>query len=92
MRGEVNHPIPSSLEIAERGEAIYKEKWEAQLSESALGKFLAINIDNGDAQIGETSEEAVRLAQEKYPEAYFHLIRIGQAGAFDAGWYMSHAR
>jgi hypothetical protein len=92
MRDESKDSIPSTLEIAQRGEAIYREKWEKQLAQSAAGKFVAINIDNGDALIAETSEQAVRLAEEKYPEGYFHLIRVGESGAFDAGWYMSHAR
>lgn len=92
MRDEIKGSIPSTLEIAQRGEAIYKEKWENQLAQSSAGKFVAINIDNGDALIADSSEEAVRLAQEKYPDGYFHLIRVGQSGAFTAGWYMSHAR
>ncbi|HKS80898.1 MAG TPA: hypothetical protein VJR23_05290 [Candidatus Acidoferrales bacterium] len=92
MRDEIKNSIPSTLEIAQRGEAIYKEKWEKRLAQDSAGKFVAINIDNSDALVADTSEEAVRLAQEKYPDGYFHLIRVGHAGAFDAGWYTSHAR
>lgn len=91
MADEQKDATTSTREIALRGEAIYKEKWEAQLAKEHEGKFVAINIDNGDAVLGNTSEEAVRLAQEKYPTGYFHLIRIGRPSAFSAGWYMSHA-
>ena len=90
MSDEHTNAIPSSREIAERGEAIYKDKWEAKLA-NETGKFVAINIANGDAVVGETSEEAIRHAQEKYPQGYFHLMRVGHRTAFNAGWYMSHA-
>jgi hypothetical protein len=83
--------IPSTQEIAERGEAIYREKWEEKLTKSSVGKFVAINVVNGDAVLGDTSEEAIRRAQEQYPKGYFHLMRVGHRSAFNAGWYMSHA-
>lgn len=86
------NPIPSSHQIAERGEAIYKRKYAQKLEATESGKFVAINIRNEDATVAETAEGAVRLATEKDPSGFFHLIRIGRAGAIQAGWYMSHAR
>jgi hypothetical protein len=91
MADETKDAITSTREIAERGEAIYKEKWEEKLAKEHEGKFVAINVVNGDAILGDTSEEAIRLAQEKYPKGYFHLMRVGHRSAFNAGWYMSHA-
>jgi hypothetical protein len=88
---EQRNTYPSTRDIAERGEAIYKEKWEEKLLADSLGKFVVININNSDASIGETSEDALRLAQEKDPKGYFHLMRVGHPSAFKAGWYMSHA-
>ena len=91
MADEQKSALTSTREIAERGEAIYKEKWEEKLSKESPGKFVVINISNGDAAIGDTSEEALRLAQERDPKGYFHLMRVGYPSAFKAGWYMSHA-
>jgi hypothetical protein len=85
-------PVPSSRQIAERGEAIYKEKYAKKLEAAEPGKFVAINITSEEATISETAEAAVRLAMEKDPSGFFHLIRIGKEGAIEAGWYMSHAR
>jgi len=48
-------------------EAIYKEKWEAKLAKDSEVNLVAINIVNGDAVLGDTSEEAIRRAQEQYP-------------------------
>jgi hypothetical protein len=81
----------STREIAERGKAIYEEKWEEKLIKTSVGKFVAINIRTGEADVADTSEEAIRLAEKKDPQGYFHLIRIGHKAAFAAGWYMSHA-
>jgi hypothetical protein len=84
--------IPSTREIAELGEAIYQRQWEEKLLKDSVGKFVAINVATGAAILGNTSEEALRLAQEQDPQAYFHLMRVGHRGAFQAGWYLSHAR
>lgn len=84
--------VPSTRQIAERGEAIYKQKYAQKLEAAEPGKFVAINIRTEEATISETAEAAVRLAMEKDPSGFFHLIRIGKEGAIEAGWYMSHAR
>jgi hypothetical protein len=83
---------PSSHYIAERGEAIYAEKYRAELEGSSHGKFIAINVANGEATLADTGEDAIRLALEKEPSGFFHLMRVGHKAAFEAGWYMSCAR
>jgi len=82
----------SSQDIATRGEAIYGEKYRAELEKTSRGKFVAINVANADATIADTGEDAIRLALEKDPSGFFHLIRVGHKAAFEAGWYMSCAR
>ena len=83
---------PSSQYIAERGELIYAERYRAELEEKARGKFVAINVASGDATLADTGEDALSLALEKDPAGFFHLIRVGQKAAFEAGWYLSCAR
>ena len=36
--------------------------------------------------------DAIRLALEKDPSGFFHLIRVGHEAAFQVGWYLSCAR
>jgi len=84
--------IPSTQEIAQRGEAIYAEKYRNELEQSARGKFVAINVATGGATVGDTGEQVLRLALEQDPAAFFHLIRVGHQAAFEAGWYLSCAR
>src|SRR5271156_4150804 len=82
---------PSSQYMAERGEAIYDQKYRAELEQKAHGKFVAINVATGDAALADTGEEALRAALEKDPAGFFHLVRVGHRAAFDAGWYLSCA-
>ena len=83
---------PSCQDIAARGETIYAEKYRAELEKTSNGKFVAIDIVNGSATLADTGEDAIRLAIEKDPSGFFHLIRVGHKAAFEAGWYMSCAR
>jgi hypothetical protein len=87
-----NTPAPSTRDIAQRGEAIYTEKYKHDFEKSRKGKFVAINVNTGEATPADTSEEAIRLALEKDPSGLFHLVRVGYQSAFEAGWYMSCAR
>jgi len=92
MPKELVRETPSCQDIAERGEAIYGEKYRAELEKTSNGKFIAINVANADATLADTGEDAIRLALEKDPSGFFHLIRVGHRAAFEAGWYMSCAR
>ena len=80
---------PSTQDIAERGEAIYKTNYQSDFEKNHLGKFVAINVINGDATISDTGEEAIRTALKKDPSGFFHLMRVGHKAAFEAGWYLS---
>lgn len=82
-------PTPSSTDIAKRGEAIYKQKYQKDFESKYNGKFAAINVNTGEAIVSDTSEDAIRMSLEKDPSGLFHLVRVGHQGAFEAGWYMS---
>ncbi len=92
MSEELVPATPSTQYIAERGEAIYGEKYRAEMERTSNGKFIAINVANADATLADTGEDAIRLALEKDPSGFFHLMRVGHKAAFEAGWYMSCAR
>jgi len=91
MPDELASTAPSFHDIARRGEAIYGEKYRVELEKSSNGKFVAINVNSGDATVADTGEDAIRLALEKDPAGLFHLVRVGHKAAFEAGWYMSCA-
>jgi hypothetical protein len=85
-------PAPSTQEIARRGEEIYTQKYKHDLERSSKGKFVAVNVNNSEATIADTGEEAIEEALQKDPQGLFHLVRVGHQSAFEAGWYMTYAR
>ena len=78
--------------IAEKGEAIYREKYQRDYEQRFLGKYVAIDITTGDAWIADSPEKALELAQTKNPNGFFHLIRVGSAGVYRVGYTQSQAR
>jgi len=61
----------------------YGEKYRAKLEKNSAGKFIAINVANGDASLADTGEDAIRLALEKDPSGFFHLMRVRHKAAFE---------
>jgi len=69
--------------ISEAGKKIYERLYRAEYEKSRLGKFVAINILDESATLGNTATEALGSARAKYPKGLFHLIRVGHSGAFE---------
>lgn len=74
--------------IAQQGNAIYEEHYKQKFESDHQGKFVAIDIIDGVAYLGEFAEDAIQEGREKAPYGVFHLIRIGHPGVFR----ISHAR
>ncbi len=51
-------------EIADRGERIYQELFQNQYEGDHNGKYLAIDIENKKAYLGEHSEDALAEAEK----------------------------
>ena len=62
--------------IADEGTKIYRQI-KSQYEDTEKGKFLAIEIDSKDVFLGDTGGEAMELAEAKYPDKVFFVIRIG---------------
>lgn len=79
------HTRYSSAEIAERGQALYNRDIRDKLDLSALGKFLALDIETGEYEIDADERAALRRAREKHPDAALYLLRIGHPAAYRLG-------
>lgn len=86
----MNVPLNNPKAIADAGERIYREKFQAAYEAAHLGDFAAINVGKETAFVGKTPEEAFKLAREDDPHGVFHLIRIGYAGAFQMSYQYRH--
>ncbi|MGA2212172.1 MAG: hypothetical protein ABSH31_02760 [Bryobacteraceae bacterium] len=76
--------------ISEAGEKIYNRLYKPEFEQSQQGKFVAINILDESATLGDTAMEALSSAKAKYPKGLFHLIRVGHSGAFEVGIAYRH--
>lgn len=68
--------------VAEEGERIYQTRYRAEYEQQYVGKFVAIDVTTEKAYISDTAEGAFGEALKAAPQGVFHLIKVGEAGAF----------
>ncbi len=66
-----------SLEIVQRGKALYEQQIRAQVEADNLGKVLVINVNTGEYEIDSDHLTASDRAAAKYPGAPLYAMRIG---------------
>ena len=71
--------------LISRAKVIYEQRLRSDLEANHTDQFVAIEPDSGDFFIGETFDEAVKLARSKHPSKLSHTIRVGHAAAFHLG-------
>jgi hypothetical protein len=65
--------------VAQSGEEIYRDKYQKEYERDHFGKFVAVNVRNGNASLGDTPEQALNSARQTDPTGLFHLMRVGFA-------------
>jgi len=60
----------------EKGAKVY-EKLKPELEEKHKGMIVAIEVDSSDYFVGKSVTEARKLAQAKYPDKIFYIVRPG---------------
>jgi hypothetical protein len=73
--------------IAEKGEQIYSDRYKAEFEKKYPGRFVAIEINSGEAFLADSAEEAISKVEKKCNYSLFHLIRIGAPGVYRVGYY-----
>ena len=76
--------------VAEIGEELYRGKYKAEFEKKYPGWFVLIDVKTGEAYPAEHAEQAIELARKSAPNGVFHLIRVGEPGAFRVS-YRGHA-
>jgi len=71
--------------VISRAKEIYRQRLIGRLEANHRDQFVAIEPDSGEFFVGETFDEAVKLARAKHPSKLSHTIRIGHAAAFHIG-------
>jgi hypothetical protein len=63
--------------FGETAKAIYQKKYKTEFEEKYKGQYVAIDVESGDAFVGETGLEAYYEAIKTHPGNFFFFIRIG---------------
>ncbi|MGB3633137.1 MAG: hypothetical protein WA982_03775 [Rubrobacteraceae bacterium] len=76
---EATHTLPAE-ETVRRGEEIYERDLK-HLEAEHTGEFLVIDVHSGNYELSPDEAEAFNRADEKYPEGFFYLKRVGYRAA-----------
>jgi hypothetical protein len=74
---------PDILVLADRGQRIYEERFQAEYERKYRGKFAAIDVDTGEAHLGDSPDEAYLRGLQVSLAAFLYLVRIGYPTAFE---------
>jgi len=70
-------PRYSEEEFARRGDEIYERIVRPRLKRKDTNRFVAIDIESGEYEIGDAEIEACQRLRARMPEAQTWLIRVG---------------
>jgi len=63
------------------GQQVY-ERLKEELEAKYKGKIAAIEVSSGDYFIGDTVVEAIKKAEEKFPDDVFYIVRVGYPAVY----------
>ncbi len=69
--------VKTGPKIVRRGFQIYN-KLKSTLEAEHYREYVAIEVKSGEYFLGKTMDEALELAEQKYPKAKFFVVRIGE--------------
>ncbi len=69
-------------EIAAKGEAIYRERVQAEVEPGKKGSFVVIDVETGDYEVDAGDAAATRRLLQRRPAAVTYGIRVGHRAAY----------
>ena len=70
------------VDIAARGEAIYRERIQPHVEAIKKGNFVVIDVVSGDYEIGAGDASATRRLLDRRPNAVTYGVRVGHRAAY----------
>jgi hypothetical protein len=80
-----NPPRYTKEEHARRGNAIYERSIRSQVEPDHFGKIVAIDIETGTFELGDTPLVASRNLLTRVPAAQVWCVRVGHNGVYRFG-------
>jgi hypothetical protein len=73
----MGHPRYSADEIVHRGEQLYEQQIRGRVEPENIGKYIVIDIESGEYEVGDDYMALSRQALAKHPDAALCALRIG---------------
>ena len=88
----MNGPKYPLDEIGDRGEAIYREKLQHLNRPENVGKYVIIDIETGDYEMGDDGDAASDRIHARRPDGEFYEVLIGYRASGVIGGSMEDLR
>ena len=79
------HPVYPSKEIVRRGEELYEKRIRSIVEPDNKGKYLTIDIETGDYEMGDDQLTVAERSLAKHPGAALYIKRVGYDAALRIG-------
>ena len=88
----ITKPQYSADEAVDRAEEIYHQRLRSQVEAGNLGRYIAIDVDSGEYEMGDDYHAAARVLLNRNPDAALAVLRIGYAAVGRIGGRTKAAR
>ena len=73
----IRQPRYSKEEFTRRGNELYEKQVRPQVEAGNHGRIVAIDVDSGEFEVGDTTLHACEGLLTRYPDAQIWCVRIG---------------
>lgn len=73
--------------IGDRADELYNARIKHELSDAQLGKFLAIEVNTGEYEVGDEALHAMTALHERIADAEVFLMKHGSMHAYTLGHF-----
>ena len=82
MNATVDWDFPELRELGERGERIYRDKYQTDFETRYRGQVVAIDVHSEQAFVAPTMTEAGIRGHAACPRGFFYFVRVGAPAVF----------
>jgi hypothetical protein len=72
-------------QLVSAAKEVYETRLKAQLEQTNMHDFVAVEPESGEYFLGKTLSEAARAARIRFPGRLTHVIRVGHQAALHIG-------
>ena len=79
------HPKFTNKQISQRAHEIYNRSLRNLLEPGQIGRYVVINIETGEYEVGDHYFDSLQLMRSRDKNAALHVLRIGYPAAIFIG-------